>query len=178
MTRAEPHPTMPPLRANVSVGQSVRTPRMMLRRLCPSPAAVERPFYYPATRRQATRACVARLSIVAAALSLVPAGAQAHAIILAAEPTMNSVVARGEIAIRLEFNSRVDSTRSILILQRPDGTEAPVAVTPGSPPGVLAARAQVNASGSWKLRWQVLSLDGHITRGEVKFSVRGSADAR
>ncbi len=91
---------------------------------------------------------------------------------------MNAIVAPGEITIRLDFNSRVDSKRSGLVLQRPDGTEAAVELTPGSPPGVLAGRAQVQQSGRWKLHWQVLSLDGHITRGEVDFSVPDAAGAR
>jgi methionine-rich copper-binding protein CopC len=43
---------------------------------------------------------------------------------------------------------------------------------------VLSGRAHVAAEGRWKLRWQVLSLDGHITRGEVSFSVRDAAPAR
>jgi copper resistance protein C len=102
----------------------------------------------------------------------------AHAIVVAAQPAMNSVVAPGEITIRLDFNSRVDSKRSGLMLQGPDRTEAVVALTPGSPPGVLAGRAEVKENGRWKLRWQVLSLDGHITRGEVDFSVRDAALAR
>jgi methionine-rich copper-binding protein CopC len=111
-------------------------------------------------------------------LALVPDAAQAHAIIVAAQPAMNAVVPPGDIAIRLEFNSRIDSERSGLRLQRPDGTEAPVTLTPGNPPGVLAARARADASGRWTLHWQVLSLDGHITRGEVSFAVRDAADAR
>ncbi|HEV2979635.1 MAG TPA: copper resistance CopC family protein [Casimicrobiaceae bacterium] len=97
---------------------------------------------------------------------------------MTAQPAMNSVVAPGKIAIRLDFNSRVDSQRSGLVLQRPDGTEAALALAPDSPPGVLAASAQVHQSGRWRLHWQVLSLDGHITRGEVDFSVRDAAGAR
>jgi methionine-rich copper-binding protein CopC len=118
------------------------------------------------------------LCLPATAFSLVPDSALAHAIIVTAQPAMNSVVAPGEIAIRLDFNSRVDSQRSGLVLQRPDGSEATVALAPDSPPGVLAASAQVNQSGRWRLHWQVLSLDGHITRGEVDFSVRDAAGAR
>jgi methionine-rich copper-binding protein CopC len=121
---------------------------------------------------------VALLCLPATALSLAPDSALAHAIIVTAQPAMNSVVAPGEIAIRLDFNSRVDSQRSGLVLQRPDGSEAAVALAPDSPPGVLAAGAQVNQSGRWRLHWQVLSLDGHITRGEVDFSVRDAAGAR
>ncbi len=45
-----------------------------------------------------------------------------------------------------------------------------VALAPGGASGALAGRAQVAGEGRWKLRWHVLSLDGHITRGEVSFS--------
>ena len=149
---------------------------MMARWLSRPRAPVQPAYYCSAPRRRAAPARVALLGIPAAALLLASTTALSHAIILAAQPSMNSVVAPGEIAIRLEFNSRLDSLRSGLVLQRPDGTEAAVALAPGSPPGVLAARAQVNANGRWKLRWQVLSLDGHITRGEVSFSVRDAAE--
>lgn len=118
------------------------------------------------------------LRTVAAALALMPCIAMAHAIIVAAQPAMNSTVAPGEISIRLDFNSRVDSKRSGLRLQGPDGSVAAVALLPDAPEGVLAGRARVTANGRWKLHWQVLSLDGHITRGEVSFSVRDAASAR
>ena len=91
---------------------------------------------------------------------------------------MNSVVPAGELEIRLDFNSRIDHKRSRLSLQRPDGTEVAVAPKAGSAAETLAGRAQVAADGRWTLRWQVLSLDGHITRGEVSFSVRDAARAR
>ena len=91
---------------------------------------------------------------------------------------MNSTVLPGELEIRLDFNSRIDQQRSRLSLQRSDGTEVAVALAPASPSGVLAGRAQVAGEGRWKLLWQVLSLDRHITRGEVSFSVRDAARAR
>ena len=91
---------------------------------------------------------------------------------------MNSTVLPGELEIRLDFNSRIDQKRSRLSLQRPDGGEVAVALVPGGASGVLAGRAQVAEEGRWKLRWQVLSLDGHITRGEVSFSVSDGARAR
>jgi len=91
---------------------------------------------------------------------------------------MNAIVMPGELEIRLDFNSRIDQKRSRLSLQRPDGNEVAVALEPGVPSAVLAGRAQVAGEGRWTLRWQVLSLDGHITRGEVSFSVRDAAGAR
>jgi methionine-rich copper-binding protein CopC len=107
-----------------------------------------------------------------------PGLVRAHAIVLAAQPAMNSTVAPGELEVRLEFNSRVDRKRSRLTLLRPDGTEMAIMLAPDSPPGVLEGPAQLTEGGPWALRWQTLSLDGHITRGEVSFSVRGVAHVR
>ena len=113
-----------------------------------------------------------------AAAVFLPGIAAAHAILVSAQPAMDAVVAPGEIAIRLQFNSRVDDQRSAIVLQRPDGVQAAVALSAGPQPGVLTAHARVEQSGPWTLRWQVLSLDGHITRGEVNFSVGDAAGAR
>ena len=117
------------------------------------------------------------LGVPVAAVALTPGIARAHAIVVAAQPAMKSTVAPGELEVKLEFNSRVDSKRSRLILQRPDGTEMAVVLAPDGPSGVLAGHALVAEEGRWTLRWQALSLDGHITRGEVSFSVRRVAQA-
>jgi len=117
------------------------------------------------------------LAIPAAALGLASEPVRAHAIIVAARPAMNSVVAQGDLEIRLDFNSRIDRTRSRLSLQRPDGTEAAIAPATGAASSVLTGRAEATMSGRWKLNWLVLSLDGHITRGEVIFSVRAKPSA-
>jgi methionine-rich copper-binding protein CopC len=105
------------------------------------------------------------------ALMLDSAPAWPHAIIVAARPAMNSVVRPGELEIRLDFNSRIDPRRSRLTLQQPDGAQVPVVLASHDAPNALAGRAQATMPGRWKLQWQVLSLDGHITRGEVNFSV-------
>ena len=128
--------------------------------------------------RRAARAFAVVLSVAVAAVALAPDIAHAHAIVVAAQPAMNSVVPAGELEIKLDFNSRIDQKRSRLSLQRPDGTEVAVAPTAGGAAETLAGRAQVAGEGRWTLRWQVLSLDGHITRGEVSFSVRDTARAR
>jgi len=38
------------------------------------------------------------------------------------------------------------------------------------PPDILAAHLDLTP-GSYVLRWQVLAVDGHITRGDVPFTV-------
>jgi methionine-rich copper-binding protein CopC len=134
---------------------------------------------HAATRSRRTATVFAALLVLpAATIPLAPGIARSHAIIVTAQPAMNSTVTSGQLAIRLEFNSLIDPKRSSLRLQRPDGTEADVSLIPDSPPGVLAGRTQTSVDGHWTLRWQVLSLDGHITRGEVSFSVRGAARPR
>lgn len=111
------------------------------------------------------------LGILAVALAIAPEIARAHAIVVSALPAMNATVAPGHVEIRLDFNGRIDQYRSRLRLRRPDGTPAEVAFVPNAAPNVLAGRAEATMPGDWKLDWQVLSLDGHITRGEVIFSV-------
>ena len=132
---------------------------------------------FPGTR-QAVLSFATLLGVSAAVIAVSPAIARAHAIVVAAQPAMNSTVAQGELEIRLDFNSQIDRKRSRLSLQRPDGSELVIALALDGPAGVLAGRAQATQSGRWKLRWQVLSLDGHITRGEVSFSVRELDRAR
>ena len=118
------------------------------------------------------------LRMLMAAVALTPVIVCAHAIVVAAQPAMNATVVPGELEIRLDFNSRIDQKRSRLSLRRPDGTEVAVALSPDRPPGELVGLALVTEEGRWTVRWQVLSLDGHITRGEVSFSVLDAARAR
>lgn len=114
--------------------------------------------------------------VVALALAaLSPEAARGHAIVVAARPAMNATVAPGALDVALRFNSRIDRERSRLIVHAPDGSEAPVALAADAPEDTLAGRVELRAPGAWKLDWQVLSLDGHVTRGEVRFSVRGAA---
>lgn len=129
-------------------------------------------FRRPARARPALWALAVLVAMPAAALGIMPDIAWAHAIIVMARPAMNSTVAQGELEIRLDFNSRIDRQRSRLSLRRPDGTDAAVALVTDGPPNVLAGRTEATMAGRWNLNWQVLSLDGHITRGEVIFSVR------
>jgi methionine-rich copper-binding protein CopC len=95
-----------------------------------------------------------------------------HAIILEAQPAMNSTVAPGDVELRLRFNSKIDVARSNLRLGRPDGTMAPIALGSDGQKGEIGGHASATLEGRWTLHWQVLSLDGHITRGDVIFFVR------
>src|SRR5216110_2454970 len=80
--------------------------------------------------KQTVLALAILLGVSAAVIALPPGIARAHAIIVAAQPAMNSTVARGELEIRLDFNSQIDRKRSRLSLQRPDGSEIIIALAP------------------------------------------------
>lgn len=107
-----------------------------------------------------------------AALLLVAGGAPAwaHAILLESAPAANATLRPGHAELRLRFNSRIDAARSRLSLGPPGQPGAPVALAASDRPDVLAGPAEL-APGRYVLHWQVLAVDGHITRGSVAFTV-------
>ena len=84
---------------------------------------------FPSTRRGVLSFAIL-LGVSAAVIALSPGIARAHAIVVAAQPAMNSTVAQGELEIKLDFNSQIDRKRSRLSLQRPDGSELVIALAP------------------------------------------------
>ena len=101
---------------------------------------------------------------------LTPRAANAHAILEASEPKPGGSVPAGPLALKLRFNSRIDRARSRLSLTRPDRTKSTVPIDQDGAPDVLTA-AVIVQPGAHVLRWQVLAVDGHITRGDVAFTV-------
>ena len=100
-----------------------------------------------------------------------PNAASAHAIIVSSSPAAGATVAGDAVSIRLRFNSRIDHARSKLTLFAPDGAPRSLTAAP-STADALNADAKLLSTGVWRLRWQVLSVDGHITRGDIPFTVR------
>jgi methionine-rich copper-binding protein CopC len=99
------------------------------------------------------------------------APAFAHAVIVSANPTADQHVAPGEVAIRIEFNTRIDKVRSRLQVIATAGDKADVPIDQAGDPNVLAGTTADLAPGAYVLRWQVLAIDGHITRGDIPFVV-------
>ena len=109
--------------------------------------------------------------LVAAWTVSAPVAARAHALILSSEPAAGAVVHGASVAVLLRFNSRIDQERSRLVLVRTDGTETVVSLGDAATPDKLAATLAGLAPGDYRLRWQVLAIDGHITRGDIPFTV-------
>ncbi len=99
----------------------------------------------------------------------------AHALVVASEPAAGAALAAVPPRVWVRFNSRIDHARSRLVLHGPEKAEAALAPEPATADPVLLAAAADGvpwAPGAWRLRWQVLALDGHITRGDVPFTLR------
>jgi methionine-rich copper-binding protein CopC len=74
--------------------------------------------------------------------------------------------------VLLRYNSRIDSYRSRLSVTRPDGSSTVLPIAPTSADDQLETVVRL-APGGYVLHWQVLAIDGHITRGDVPFTVGG-----
>lgn len=117
--------------------------------------------------------CVLILIAVASAF-LIVAPAAAHAILLESSPALKSTVSGPNVPIKLRFNVRIDALRSRLTLIHPDGSSQSLEISKRSPADSLLADTTGLAAGDYRLRWQVLASDGHITRGEIPFTVTPS----
>jgi copper resistance protein C len=102
---------------------------------------------------------------------LIPTPAAAHAILLESNPAPNGKVAASDIPIKLRFNVRIDASRSRLTLVRPDGSVQLLPLGKADSADILSAQASNLPPGDYRLRWQALASDGHITRGEIPFTV-------
>ena len=108
---------------------------------------------------------------LAGGIALGPVAARAHAIMVASLPAAGAVVHDKSGRVMVRFNSRIDKVRSRLLLVRPDGTSTTLELDGTPSPDTLTATVGELAPGSYRLRWQVLAIDGHITRGDIPFTV-------
>ena len=103
---------------------------------------------------------------------LAPLPAHAHAILEDSVPPQDGEVPAGTIGIALRYNSRLDKARSRMILTRPDRSQTPLPIMQAGLPEVLTSSIALKP-GAYSIRWSVLATDGHLTRGDVRFTVTG-----
>lgn len=118
----------------------------------------------------ALRGLIAVLLLAGTALEPLPASA--HAIVISASPADGAVLTSGDAPVVLRFNSRIDHQRSRLSLIAADGSTTVLPLDPAASTDTLVARLVGLQPGQYRLRWQVLALDGHITRGDIPFTVK------
>ncbi len=112
------------------------------------------------------------MTAIAVALVLTTRVASAHAVLVLSSPAANGSLHGPNVAISLKFNSRVDGSRSTLMLSSPDGKSTKLALEAQKEPDTLTAEATGLAAGKYAINWQVLAVDGHITRGKIPFEVK------
>jgi copper resistance protein C len=105
-------------------------------------------------------------------MAAIPRMALAHAVLVSSTPQKNSAVSGPDITFNLKYNSRVDGARSALSLLKPDGQVEKIIGLSQPLPDAVSATGHGLVKGAYVLRWQVLSSDGHITRGELPFQVQ------
>ena len=111
-----------------------------------------------------------RLFILIAMLAGWSHPAQAHAILISSTPSIQGTAVAGTIALKIKYNSRIDHHRSRLTLSGDAGVKSTLAIDPASPVDEIDASVTLGP-GHYSLRWQVLAVDGHITRGDIPFTV-------
>ena len=98
----------------------------------------------------------------------------AHAILKETSPAAKSTVAGPDVPVKLKFNVRIDAQRSKLQLLHSDNSVTDLTIDKQTDADTLTTKATGLRAGAYTVRWQVLAPDGHITRGEIPFTVTGS----
>ncbi|KAF2989760.1 copper resistance protein CopC [Methylocystis sp. MJC1] len=97
--------------------------------------------------------------------------ALAHAIVLSSTPRADQTIRGEELAIEIRFNSRIDAARSHMKLFKIGGDAVALPILDAASTDTLNAKATGLEPGAYRLHWQALSLDGHITQGDISFVV-------
>jgi copper resistance protein C len=98
--------------------------------------------------------------------------AVAHAILVVSTPSVHGSVKGPDVTIHLKFNSRIDGVRSRLLLADAVGKVETLTLAPQKSPDTLDVQSLKLSAGAYTIRWQALAADGHITRGEIPFTVQ------
>ncbi len=116
------------------------------------------------------------LAVALVVLIAEPIQAEAHTFLVASSPAAGQRVLSSPLALQLEFTQPVVLGGSRVELQTSAGTSVPTGALQRSADGtVIMATLPKLASGTYRVTWQALSEDGHISTGEFVFGVGASA---
>jgi copper transport protein len=96
----------------------------------------------------------------------------AHTELISATPKPNSAVPAGPIAVRLVFGEPVEGSLATIVITGSDSVAQSLRVK-GDPHDVHAVIADVTltAPGTYRMKWHVVSADGHPVNGSYRFTV-------
>jgi methionine-rich copper-binding protein CopC len=112
-------------------------------------------------------------------LLLLPIAAAAHAIVLDSVPAPNAVLPRPPAQVVLRFNSKIEKQLTRVTLTGGGGPPRPVSVAKdvggdaGQPDRIVVPLGPL-PPGPYVIRYKVLSADGHVTEGTLRFTVSAS----
>lgn len=112
-----------------------------------------------------------RLLALAAAGALAAAPAAAHSLLVAATPAAAARLSSAPTELVLRFNSRIEKRLSRLRLLDERGEARALTPSADGAPDELRAPLPPLAAGTWRVQWQVLSVDGHLVSGGYAFEV-------
>ncbi|MES2219976.1 MAG: copper resistance protein CopC [Acidobacteriota bacterium] len=95
----------------------------------------------------------------------------AHAMLMHSSPANQAVVHSHQVDIALDYDSRIEASRCTVKLTDASGEPVALQMERSARPSELNAVAHGLANGTYLIHWQVLASDGHITRGDVGFTV-------
>lgn len=117
------------------------------------------------------------LGVVALLFSLLlhPLTASAHANMASSKPLADAQLDTAPTEIRITFTEGIDAKLSSLTLWDEEGREIGGAVSGEGDDTLVKALPELK-SGVYKVKWQVLSVDTHVTEGSYRFAVGTTLD--
>ncbi len=118
------------------------------------------------------------VALLAGVAPLSPRQAGAHAIVLESVPARDAVLHHAPERVVLRFNSKIEKRLSRITLAAGTAAPVPVSIVTDGPdgdaqPDRLVVPLRPLSPGRYVLRYKVLSADGHITEGALRFTVTG-----
>ncbi|HEY8450263.1 MAG TPA: copper resistance protein CopC [Bacillota bacterium] len=129
---------------------------------------------HPGPRQAAFRA-IAALVTVALGMASLAAIVAAHAYVAESEPAEGAVVEPGLEVVRVAFTEPIETGLSRLRVIGPTGEEVSGQQEAISDRELRLALDQPLPAGEYRIAWEVLAKDGHVTEGTITFTVRGEA---
>jgi copper resistance protein C len=128
------------------------------------PASVE-------SRRALLMLCV----LVLCVLALAPNAARAHARLVRSDPSARSTIGTMPPVIRLWFSERIEPTFATVSIVDARGQATPLGpvTTNADDAKRIDVPAPSLAAGAYRVRYRVVSVDGHVIEAEFAFTLKG-----
>jgi methionine-rich copper-binding protein CopC len=113
-----------------------------------------------------------RIIFFSGLLLLLTAVPQAHTALTKSEPAAGKTVTAAPKQIQLWFNEKIDVALSKIELTGPSGKVDLTAAHAMGDKSLMAGISGKVAEGSYTIAWQTAGDDGHVVKGNVKFTLK------